>query len=102
MSGEGKYDVIVVGCGAHGSAALYHLARRGLKVRYDNSSHQPHRAAQMAIEHTCQDRMQIKPSICSDKSCGRCLLHLLESIDKARYVCMSWINLLETEPLHLL
>ena len=54
------------------------------------------------LEHTCQDRMQIKPCICSDKSCWRCRLHLLESIDKARYVCMSWINLLETEPLHLL
>lgn len=29
---DGSYDVIVVGVGGMGSAALYHLARRGLKV----------------------------------------------------------------------
>ena len=32
MEDPQRYDVIVVGVGGHGSAALYHLARRGLKV----------------------------------------------------------------------
>ena len=27
-----RYDVAVIGLGAHGSAAAYHLARRGLRV----------------------------------------------------------------------
>lgn len=32
-----SYDVIVAGVGGMGSAALYHLARRGLKVRMHGS-----------------------------------------------------------------
>lgn len=28
------YDVVIVGVGAHGSAALYQLAKQGLKVIY--------------------------------------------------------------------
>ncbi len=28
-----RYDAIVVGLGGHGSAALYHLAQRGVKVK---------------------------------------------------------------------
>jgi len=32
MEGVGVYDCIVVGVGAHGSAALAHLAKNGSKV----------------------------------------------------------------------
>ena len=41
MSSE-KCDVIVMGCGGFGSAAMYHLARRGLKVIGIDRFHPPH------------------------------------------------------------
>ena len=41
MSTE-KCDVIVMGCGGFGSAAMYHLARRGLKVIGIDRFHPPH------------------------------------------------------------
>jgi len=41
MSAE-KCDVIVMGCGGFGSAAMYHLARRGLKVIGIDRFHPPH------------------------------------------------------------
>lgn len=39
---EEKCDVIVMGCGGFGSAAMYHLARRGLKVIGIDRFHPPH------------------------------------------------------------
>ena len=41
MSSE-KCDVIVMGCGGFGSAAMYHLAKRGLKVLGIDRFHPPH------------------------------------------------------------
>ena len=41
MSTE-KCDVIVMGCGGFGAAAMYHLARRGLKVIGIDRFHPPH------------------------------------------------------------
>ena len=41
MSAE-KCDVIVMGCGGFGAAAMYHLARRGLKVMGIDRFHPPH------------------------------------------------------------
>jgi len=41
MSAE-KFDVIVMGCGGFGSAAIYHLARGGLKVMGIDRFHPPH------------------------------------------------------------
>ena len=37
-----KCDVIVMGCGGFGAAAMYHLARRGLKVKGIDRFHPPH------------------------------------------------------------
>lgn len=37
-----KYDVVVMGCGGFGAAAMFHLARRGLKVIGIDRFHPPH------------------------------------------------------------
>src|ERR1051325_7992575 len=37
-----RYDVIVLGCGGVGSAALYHLARRGVRVLGIDRFNPPH------------------------------------------------------------
>lgn len=39
------FDAIVVGVGAHGSAALYHLAKRGSKVIWLKLGHEPEPAS---------------------------------------------------------
>src|SRR5215470_4119354 len=41
-SGNAEYDVIVVGLGAMGSAAAYHLAKNGLRVLGLDRFHPPH------------------------------------------------------------
>ena len=37
-----RYDCIVIGLGGHGSATLYHLAKRGVKVSFLNHKWKQH------------------------------------------------------------
>lgn len=63
---ESHYDAVVVGLGAWGSAALYHLARRGLHVLGVDRFRPPHRRG----SHHGQGRIIRRASFESARNTG--------------------------------